>query len=265
MRWLITGLNGTLAPQIARAAKAEGIEVLAWDRAALNPDDGRACQAWLEATQPDAIAHLAMGSAPWAALLSRHAAQAGIPFVFTSTAMVFHHQPDGPHDVTAARTAQDDYGRYKIACEDAVQAANPLACVARIGWQIDEQQPGNNMLMALDAWQARDGHVALSRAWRPACSFMADTAAALAALLRRPHAGVVHLDSNAEEGHSFDRIGLALKQRFARAGWQLRVHDEYRHDQRLIGGPVHLPRLSLRLPLGAHPEGKVVQFKQPAG
>lgn len=253
MKWLVTGLNGTLAPQLAGVARAAGVEVLAWDRTALNPDDAAAGQAWLEAARPDAMAHLAMGSADWAAGLARYATDAGIPFVFTSTAMVFHHEPDGPHDVAAARTAQDDYGRYKIACEDAVRAANPRACIARIGWQIDERQPGNNMLMALDAWQARDGQVALSRAWRPACSFMADTAAALAGLLRKPHAGVVHLDSNAEEGHSFDQIGLALKQRFARSTWQLRVHDDYRHDQRLLGGPVRLPRLSLRLPLSPQP------------
>lgn len=253
MKWLVTGLSGTLAPHLARVARSGGIEVLVWDRAALNPDDAAACRAWLEDRRPDAIAHLAMGGVQWAAGLAQHAAQARIPFVFTSTAMVFHHEPDGPHDVAAARTAQDDYGRYKSACEDAVRAVNPRACIARIGWQIDEHQPGNNMLMALDAWQARDGHVAMSRAWRPACSFMADTAAALAGLLSQPHAGVVHLDSNAEEGHSFDRIGLALKQRFARSGWQLRVHDDYRHDQRLIGGPLHLPRLSLRLPLSPLP------------
>lgn len=72
------------------------------------------------------------------------------------------------------------------------------------------------MLMALDAWQARDGHVAVSRAWRPACSFMQDTA-------------------------------TALKQAFSRADWMLREHEDYLHDQRLVGGVGLLPPLSARL------------------
>lgn len=248
MRILITGLHGTLAPRLAEAARAAGHELLGWDRSQLPPDDAAASQAWLEAQAVDAIAHLAMGSPDWAALLARHGAQRALPMVFTSTAMVFHHEPDGPHALHAARTAQDDYGRYKIACEDAVQAAHPGATVARIGWQIDPTASGNNMLMALDDWQRREGRVAASRAWRPACSFMQDTAAALLRLLVEPAPGLVHLDSNAEEGHSFDRIVAALREQYQRHDWQLTVHEDYRHDQRLQGGAARLPGLSARLP-----------------
>lgn len=249
MKLLITGLNGSLAPQLARAAAAAGHEILAWDRAQLPPDDAAAGQAWLEAQRPDAIAHLAMGSEAWAAQLAAHAARHQLPFVFTSTAMVFHHEPDGPHAVDAPRNAQDDYGRYKIRCEDAVRGANADAMVVRIGWQIDPTQPGNNMLMALDDWQAREGCVAASTAWTPACSFMADTAAALLALLRAPEPGVHHLDSNADEAFSFAQIVAALKARFERTQWQIREHADYRHDQRLLGGGTRLPALSSRLPL----------------
>ncbi|RZU02466.1 sugar nucleotide-binding protein [Rivibacter subsaxonicus] len=248
MKLLVTGLNGTLAPRLAQAARAAGVDVIGWDRARINPDDIQATQRWLDATRAEAIAHLAMGSADWAARLAAHAAERAMPFVFTSTAMVFDHEPDGPHAPDSARNARDDYGRYKIACEDAVLCANPGATVARIGWQIDPSQPGNNMLMALDQWQARDGCVAASRAWRPACSFMADTAAALLALLQQPRAGVVHLDSNAAEAHSFVAIVAALKARFARDAWILREHEDYRHDQRLAGGARLVPPLSARLP-----------------
>jgi len=251
MKLLITGLNGSLAPHVARAATASDYEVVGWDRAKVNPDDPAKCQAWLDSEKPDAIAHLAMGSAEWAALLAGHAAKRAIPLVFTSTAMVFHHEPDGPHAVDAKRNAQDPYGKYKIACEEAVFAAYPDASVVRLGWQIDPQQPGNNMLRALDSWQVRDGHVAVSRAWRPACSFMDDTATALVALLANPRSGVVHLDSNADESHSFDRIAAAMKQVFARDAWVLRVNEDYRHDQRLVGGADLLPPLSARLPLSA--------------
>ena len=46
-----------------------------------------------------------------------------------------------------------------------------------------------------------------------ACSFMIDTAQALSGLLRRPVGGVVHLDNNADEGHSFLDIVLAALSR----------------------------------------------------
>jgi dTDP-4-dehydrorhamnose reductase len=149
--------------------------------------------------------------------------------------------------VADARTARDDYGRYKIECEDAILRASETPVIARIGWQIDPAQPGNNMLMALDEWNRRDGCVAASRAWTPACSFMADTAAALLALIERPLPGVHHLDSNAAEAWRFDEVARALARQFGR-DWRVQAHGDYRHDQRLVGGAVSLPPLSTRLP-----------------
>jgi hypothetical protein len=66
MKWLITGLNGTLAPQVPRAATAAQIEVVSWNRSEVNPDDHCACGQWLNKLRVDAILHLAMGSAEWA-------------------------------------------------------------------------------------------------------------------------------------------------------------------------------------------------------
>jgi dTDP-4-dehydrorhamnose reductase len=248
MRLLVTGLKGTLAPLLAQAAHAAGHEVIGWDRRRVPPDDVAAGERCLREANPDAIAHLATGGDPWAGRLAAWAAARGRAFVLTSTAMVFHHAPDGPHGLHDERTAQDEYGRGKIACEDAVLAAHPAASVVRLGWQIDPVRPGNNMLMQLDQWQARDGCVAASRAWRPACSFMHDTAAALLDLIEKPVAGPVHLDSNADEGHAFADIVAALRRACGREAWQLRVHGDYRHDQRLAGGATLLPPLSARLP-----------------
>jgi dTDP-4-dehydrorhamnose reductase len=247
MKWLITGLNGTLAPVLAQKAEGLGVEVLAWDRNRLPPDDVAAADEWLRREQADAIAHLGMGSAEWAGRLARHAAEHGKPFVFTSTAMVFHHVPNGPHAVDDDRSAQDPYGRYKLACEDAVLASYPEASVVRIGWQIDAVRTGNNMLMALDQWQATQGKISASRAWKPACSFMADTAAALARLLVQPVPGVSHVDSNSEEGHDFAQIAQALKLTFRREAWDIHIHEDYAHDQRLQGGGAFVPPLSARL------------------
>lgn len=247
MKWLITGLNGTLAPVLARHAEGLGVDVLAWDRNRLPPDGVTAADAWLQCERPDAIAHLGMGSVEWAERLARYAAAHGKPFVFTSTAMVFHHVPNGPHAVDDARNAQDSYGRYKRDCEDAVLTAHPEGSVVRLGWQIDPLQAGNNMLMALDQWQATQGRVSASQAWKPACSFMIDTAAVLARLLLHPLPGVSHVDSNAEEGHDFAQIAQALKVTFNRKAWDIHVHDDYAHDQRLLGGGTLVPPLSARL------------------
>jgi dTDP-4-dehydrorhamnose reductase len=137
-----------------------------------------------------------------------------------------------------------------------VRSAHAGATIARIGWQIDPTQPGNNMLMALDQWQASQGHVGASRRWKPACSFMADTAQALADLLRQPVAGIVHLDSNAEEAHSFLDIVLALQATFDRPHWRVQPLDDYVHDQRLVGAGPRFAQLARRLPhltTPAHP------------
>lgn len=254
MRVLITGLNGTLGPRVAARARALGWQVDAWDRQRTDPEDAGAGRRLLESLRPDAIVHLALGSVGWTERLAAFAAGA-IPFVFVSTAMVFHHEPDGPHRTGDAPTARDEYGQCKVRCERAVASCNALASIARIGWQMDPSATGNNMPAQLDRWQAELGGVRASRLWTPACSFMDDTACALLDLVARPQPGIVHLDSNAVEAHRFDRIVGALKQSFGKDHWDVRVTDEYRHDQRLLGGEERMPRLSARLPALNHAPG----------
>ena len=244
MRVLMTGLNGTLAPKVAAAATQRGWQVLPWDRATQPPEDPGSL-AWLEGMAPDGIVHLAMGSEDWAARMAAYSAQCDIPFVFTSTAMVFDHEPNGPHGIDAARTAKDEYGKYKIRCEDAIQQANPNACIARIGYQMDWDAQGNNMLAHLEQ-QAAAGGIEASSAWVPACSFMVDTAAALCDLLERRVSGVLHLDSNQGTAYTYDQIVLALKTHLRR-DWPVRVTQAYVHDQRLVGSAL-LPPLHEQLP-----------------
>ncbi len=246
MRLLITGLNGTLAPHLARVAKAAGAQVLPWPRAVVDPADEAASALFLQRMKPDAIAHLGMGAEAWAGRLSAYAAIHHLPLLFTSSAMVFDHEPDGPHGKSSPRNAQDEYGRYKIRCEEAIWQVNTAACVARIGWQIDGSGQGNNMLAALDGWQQSEGKVAASRLWTPACSFMEDTAQALWQLLGERAKGLYHLDSNSAEAWRFDELVLALKAHFAR-DWQVEVTESYRHDQRLLGDEARMPPLSQRL------------------
>ena len=248
MKLLLTGLNGTLAPVLAQSARARGMDVIGWNRAKVPPEDTQTALRWLAEESPDAIAHLAVGSVEWAGMLARYAAERSLPTLFTSTAMVFDNQPDGPHQPGDDRNAKDDYGRIKIESEDAILASCSHACIARIGWQIDPHRSGNNMLAALDRQQAQDGCILASEAWRPACSFMEDTAEALAGLLLKPVPGITHIDSNADEGHDFASIVAALRQNFQRHAWIIETTRDYLHDQRLVGGEALVPPLSERLP-----------------
>jgi dTDP-4-dehydrorhamnose reductase len=253
MHLLVTGLSGTLAPRLAQSAKVLGWDVSGWDRKAVPADDSTQAQAELDRLQPDAIAHLAIGSSAWAGLLARHAHQFGLPFLFTSTAMVFDKDPDGPHDVASERNARDEYGRGKIACEDVILGACQHASIARLGWQIDLDPAGNNMLAELDRWQARDGQILASARWKPACSFIDDTCTTLLHLIAQRHAGIVHLDSNAQEGWRFDQIVRALRT-YASRDWRVQTDETmgaYTHDQRLVGGEVKLPALSTLLAFDA--------------
>jgi dTDP-4-dehydrorhamnose reductase len=225
-------MTGTLAPKVARAAQAQGYSVLGWNRTEVLPEDPDAVQAFLEQTRPDALLHLAMGSEQWAAQMASYAASANVPFLFTSTAMVFDHNPDGPHRPNDSRTAKDDYGLYKIRCEDATHAANPKAVIVRIGYQIDPDGLGNNMVAHLEQ-QAQNGAIQASTVWIPATSQMRHTAVTL---LENLHAagGVYHLDSNAGVALNYFELVSRLKHRLKRAHWQVVPTESYRHDQRLI-------------------------------
>ena len=250
MKVLVTGLNGTLAPVLADVLTGRGDEILGWDRAAVPPDDETAARRYLDATAPAAVCHLGLGSESWAGLLAQWCRDNGAPFLFTSTAMVFDHVPDGPHRVDDLRTARDDYGGYKIRCEDLIVEASNEAMIARIGWQIGTQRGGNNMLEALHQMAAGEGVIAASRCWIPACSFMRDTAEALTGLLDTRRPGICHLDSNADAALDFPTIVQCLSRRHG-AGWLVRENDDYRHDQRLLDERVNLPSLARRLGLAA--------------
>lgn len=229
----MTGMSGTVAPRFAGAARSAGHEVVPWIRAEVPPDDADACQRFLEEQRPAAIVHMAFGAESWAGLLAGHARHAGIPVVFTSTTMVFAQRPDGPYTIASPRTATDGYGAYKIRCEDAVWQANPDAMVARLGYQIDPDGVGNNLVAHTDAQQAADGSVRASRRWIPACAFLDDTAAALMSLVTDPEPGLHHLDANARTAWSHARILSSLADALGRA-WLIVEADEPDHDQRLI-------------------------------
>ena len=229
MKAIITGMNGTVASFLAE----HFAHVTAWDRSRVSPDDVNAVRNFLDAESPDVIAHLALGSVQWARLLASECRGRGIRFLFTSTAMVFDHQPDGPHRIDDERTAKDDYGRSKIVQEDAIRAELPEPIIARLGWQIGLTRGGNQMLEALHSMVEKDGVIRASRRWIPATSFLDDTAAALHELLERGEGGTFHVDGNAESALTYPELVRRLAARVG-ADWRVEETDDYVHDQRLL-------------------------------
>lgn len=244
---LVTGLGGTVGPALraALAGPALGQPVVGWDRAATSPDDAAAVRARLDALDPAAVCHLAMGAEAWAGELAAWCARRGRPFLLTSSVMVFDGTP-GPHRPGDAPATKDEYGRYKARCEAAVRAANPDAIVARLGWQIGGARGGNHMLEQLHQRAARGETIRASTRWVPAASFLEDTAAALVDLLAAGRGGVFHVDGNAEAAWDFHRLVVALRARHG-AAWRVEPCEDLADDQRLLDERLRVGQLPARL------------------
>lgn len=248
MRVLVTGAKGTLGPHLVRELEARGHSCQAWDRGTVSPEDREACGRFLDACDADAVAHLALGSEDWAEQGARWCAQRSRPFLYTSSAMVFGNEPDGPHRPGDERSGRDDYGRYKARCEDRILAAHPGATVARIGWQIGlTRSGGNDMLEHLCATHEREGELRASSRWIPACSFLVDTAEALATLLEKPAPGVLHLDGNAESAWTFLEVVRAIAHVLGDSSWTIESTEDYVHDQRLLDEVPRVASIARRL------------------
>ncbi|MFM8460460.1 MAG: sugar nucleotide-binding protein [Chthoniobacterales bacterium] len=228
---IITGMNGTVAPVLANELRGRGCEVVAWDRGAVSPDDGEAVARFIREVKPSAIVHCAMGSAQGAEDMARVCAEEGSKFLYVSSASVYGTQQQGPFTIHDAPEPCDDYGRYKLECEQRVRAVNDQAIVVRIGWQIALRRGGNNMVEHLAQKQAEHGHITASTEWFPACSFLDDTAKALAGALETSAPGLYLLDGN--PGWSFWQMAVALN-RALDAGWQVRESGDFRWNNQLL-------------------------------
>ena len=246
MKVIITGLNGTLAPVLAECLKKHNMNIIPWNRSEVSPDDPQQCLEYLQQQQPDWICHLAMGGEQWAQLLAKYSLEHDCGFLFTSTAMVFDSEINGPYSPTDNRNARDDYGKYKIRCEDAITAVTKEAIIARIGWQIGEKRGGNNMLEALYTMSEK-GEVRASSQWFPATSFMTDTCETLWYLMQQRNPGTYHIDSNRECKLNFYKLVCKLRT-LHNANWKVEMTDDYKHDQRLNDERVPVTNLLNRLP-----------------
>jgi dTDP-4-dehydrorhamnose reductase len=238
MQILLTGMNGTVAPALARHLNDGGHGTLAWDRSVTSPDDPAAVRSFIEATRPDALVHLAMGSPSWAETMAAVSAERKIPFLFTSTVSVYAHTQRGPLTPDVKPEPNDDYGRYKLECERLVRAANARAIIARLAWQIGTAPGSNNMVDYLERTYREKGRIDASTNWFPACAFLEDTSDALARLLTSGAPGLYHLDGN--PGLSFFEIATNLN-RIHGGRWNVVAAGEPVQDNRMDD-----PRVTLR-------------------
>jgi dTDP-4-dehydrorhamnose reductase len=260
MPWLVTGAGGTLGRAFVAAAQAAGHRASAWDRRACDPLQPATHAGYIDALAPGAIVHLATASHPtgaadegrrinldWSAGLAAIAAARSIPLLFTSTALVFESTTPGPYTLATPADARDGYGLEKRLAEVAILQAHPAgARVVRLGWQIGADEEGNHMAAHACREMAAHGHVAASTAWKPACSFLEDTARALVrAVAAAP--GLYLLDGNAA-GHDFATIIEALA-RLQQREWVVRRHADYVHDQRLLDPRLGIEPIGVRLGL----------------
>jgi dTDP-4-dehydrorhamnose reductase len=256
MHALVTGASGTVGRALVRSIEGAGGRVTKWDRAVVPIDRYEPMERFVRETAPDAIFHLAIASRPtgregegwlvnyeWTSELAWIARTLEIPFVFTSTAMVFSHRAKGPFSIDTPPDAFEGYGLEKRRAEERVFQQCPAARVVRLGWQIADELDSNNMWDHL-VQRGRKGPVAASTEWIPACSFVDLTAAALAGFIDR-EPGLYHLDQN--EGVSFFELARALAHR-AGDPFEVVPSTDFAQDQRLLDPRLRLPPLRDRLP-----------------
>lgn len=257
MRILVTGSRGTVGRALVRQLAAQQHDVIAWSREQAPPDDPAAQERYLHAVAPDAVYHLAVPSqgtgradegrlvnVTWTEQLARLTAARGLPFIYSSTVMVFTDSAKGPFTTESEPDATSGYGGEKREGERLAQAANPLTRIARLGWQIGEPDGSNNMVNHLENQMKEHGVIKASTRWLPACSFLDDTAAGLVRLIELPPD--LYLLSSNEHWNFHDIVEALNLQRGGR--WNVQANQDFVYDQRMLDPRLGLPSLSARLP-----------------
>ncbi|MFW5748617.1 MAG: sugar nucleotide-binding protein [Chloroflexota bacterium] len=257
MKAIITGSSGAVGTALRAHLEDNGAHVIGWDRNRVPVTDTTAMEQFVRLEGADVLFHLATASQPtgidnedwivhaeWTAQLARLTRALRVPFVFTSSVMVFTDDAKGPFTPGSTPDARSGYGYEKLMGEKRALEINPGAVVARLGWQIGSGPGSNNMIDHLVKQQAEHGEIRASRRWYPACSFLADTADALGRLSASAP-GLYLLDSNRR--WTFYAIVNALNAHHGGA-WQVVPDDAFVYDQRMVDPRAGLPSLKERLP-----------------
>ena len=228
---LVTGISGFLGWHVANhqqddyellgiynqtEPKLENIQL-----ASLNLTDYKAVRNFLEKTQPDAILHLAANSNPnnceqhessnninvnTTISLANWAVRRNIPFLFTSTDLVFDGK-NAPYSEASATNPIMVYGQQKVEAEQKVLEMYPNAIIARMPLMYG--MPAND-LGYMNAWirNLKKGKkvFCFTDEYRTTLSGN-DAAAGLFLLLEKNKAGIFHLGGR----ERISRYDFALK------------------------------------------------------
>lgn len=246
MKAILTGMNGTVAPVVARELLQHGIEPVAWDREKVSTSKEEEMRHFIEEVNPNYFLHIGMGPAEWAGALARLCAEYQIPFLFTSTVSVFSDQVTGPIPPETSPDAEDEYGHYKRDCEEVIFSNNSSAQIVRLGWQIGNEAGSNNMMDYFVNEMKQNGVISASDHWYPSCSFLEDTASALVEILTLHGPGLYHLNGNTR--HTFYEIAVGLKE-LHNLDWQIECVDLPKQDHRMIDSKISIPSITKRLSL----------------
>jgi len=208
MRAIVTGINGTVAPVLAKSLRNAGHIVIPWNRNDVPTDNPSAVNDFISSEKPDWFFHLATGSPLWAELIARNCALNKVKILFTSSVSVFSGTQKGPFTIESIPQPVQEYGRYKLECEKRISENNSEALIVRLGWQIGEVPGGNHLLDYLENTFKTEGKIEASINWYQSCSFIDDTAESLIKLMEMETAGLYHLDGN--QGINFYEIAISL-------------------------------------------------------
>ena len=205
MRILITGANGQLGHDLVQALAGEALHT--YDHQALDIVDAAVVDQTVSRIRPDWIINAAAFNdvdgaennestafavnADGPAHLATAAARMGARLIHVSTDYVFDGRKGSPYDENDAPNPLSVYARSKREGERRVLASGAPACVLRTAWLYGRH--GKNFVKAIQGAAARGGPLKVVADQVGSPTSTADLAAAIAALMRTPAAGLYHV------------------------------------------------------------------------
>jgi dTDP-4-dehydrorhamnose reductase len=239
---IFTGLNGTVAPEVAKYFRSRGIEVIQYDRNVIPVDNAFEIEAFLKLHQPKMFLHFAMGTPEWAGLLAKLTFKLKIKFIYISTVSVYSGKQKGPITIDTLPDAEDNYGKYKRVSEETVLNHNKDAYILRIGWQIGIKPGSNNMIDYLYKEMEKSSVIKASSKWYPSCSFMEDTASGIYDAITNHKEGIYLINSN--DHFSFFEIVNHLSK--IHPTIKVLEQKDFIQDIRMIDNRIKIKKLSER-------------------